>query len=95
MAGQFAGIYSEKLVCGERSGDCTFKHEYVLGLLEKARASVQQCLLALPSDDSWLICVRTYGRAGNPECGVWAARKHSAAKGVLGLTLAALEKAAC
>lgn len=75
------------------NGDPVFMHPYVQGLLQTARKKVLTALGELPAEDRWLICVRTYGRAGNPEHGNWEKRRFKAGRGVLGLTLAALAKA--
>lgn len=80
---------------GERRGDRIFKHEFVKGLLKKAQQAVEKTLAAQPLDDQWIICVRTYGRAGNPTptSDVWPKRHGLAGRGVAGFTLAALETA--
>jgi len=51
---------------GEGHGDGVFQHPYVECLLRVARRQVSQALAEQPEDDRWLICVRTYGRAGEP-----------------------------
>jgi hypothetical protein len=49
---------------GDACGDAVFRHEYVQCLLDVARDRVRQALASQPVADQWLICVRTYGRAG-------------------------------
>eukprot|EP00746_Dinoflagellata_sp_MGD_P013597 gnl/MRDRNA2_/MRDRNA2_129444_c0_seq1.p1 gnl/MRDRNA2_/MRDRNA2_129444_c0~~gnl/MRDRNA2_/MRDRNA2_129444_c0_seq1.p1 ORF type:complete len:800 (-),score=198.46 gnl/MRDRNA2_/MRDRNA2_129444_c0_seq1:23-2422(-) len=47
-------------------GDSVFRHPFVQCLLDVARQRVLQVLedQPAPEEDRWLICVRTYGRAG-------------------------------
>lgn len=42
------------------------EHPFVQSLLEAAREQVRDALSRQPDGDRWLICVRTYGRAGEP-----------------------------
>merc|ERR1740133_365478 len=61
--------YSQALESGELRGDRTFQHKFVQCLLSAARRRVKEALQQCRTefgDDDWLICVRTYGRAGNP-----------------------------
>merc|ERR1712232_10093 len=51
---------------GEHHGDSVFQHPYVQCLLDIARQQVSDALAKQPESDRWLICVRTYGRAGDP-----------------------------
>ncbi|CAK0859680.1 unnamed protein product, partial [Prorocentrum cordatum] len=73
---------------GQLAGDQVFAHPFVQDLLRTARGRVAAALGAV-EEPRWLICVRTYGRAGNPEG--WTPRTGRAARGLLQLTLAALE----
>jgi len=86
-------IYSSVLRRGQLRGDPVFSHPYVRCLLEAARAHVREVLAQLPEPDSrkWVLCVRTYGRSGNPPG--FPCRTGKSRKGVVQLTLAALEQA--
>ena len=81
---------------GPGRGDQVFQHQYVQELLLRAQDQVEG-FIALAEQEretrtsSWLICVRTYGRAGNPRG--WPDRTGKQAMGILQLTLAALERA--
>eukprot|EP00927_Polykrikos_kofoidii_P036797 TRINITY_DN31041_c0_g1_i1.p1 TRINITY_DN31041_c0_g1~~TRINITY_DN31041_c0_g1_i1.p1 ORF type:complete len:638 (+),score=89.93 TRINITY_DN31041_c0_g1_i1:32-1915(+) len=59
-----AEIYAGAAATGPTHGDSVFAHPYVKCLLEVARSRVREVLAAQPEDDRWLVCVRSYGRAG-------------------------------
>ena len=88
-------VYGRKLRRDERNGDQVFQHQFVRCLLEGAQQQVTAALAEVAAEDAdnWLICVRTYGRSGNPTYGEWPWRTGTAADGLPLLTLRALEEA--
>ncbi|CAE8718733.1 unnamed protein product, partial [Polarella glacialis] len=74
------GNSSSALEAGERHGDQVFRHPLVQSLLGAAR---ERALAQQPEGDQWLICVRTYGRAGNPRHGDWERRASPRARGLI------------
>merc|ERR1712151_809009 len=66
-------VYKEKPSGAAKNGDQVFQHPFVQCLLHAAREQVQAALadVAAMNAGKWLICVRTYGRSGNPMCGEW------------------------
>lgn len=58
--------YVDGLAPGPSHGDSVFEHPWVQSLLQAARGRVKQALDQQPGlqDDKWLICIRTFGRAG-------------------------------
>eukprot|EP00928_Gymnodinium_smaydae_P046556 TRINITY_DN31017_c0_g1_i1.p1 TRINITY_DN31017_c0_g1~~TRINITY_DN31017_c0_g1_i1.p1 ORF type:complete len:631 (-),score=98.87 TRINITY_DN31017_c0_g1_i1:62-1954(-) len=93
---KFADVYTAQRTAQELRGDEVFRQPCVQALLRKARAQVAHALSEQPASDTkrWLICIRSYGRAGNPEDGsAWTRRSGIAGKGLRHLTIAALERA--
>eukprot|EP00930_Biecheleria_cincta_P055406 TRINITY_DN4172_c0_g1_i2.p1 TRINITY_DN4172_c0_g1~~TRINITY_DN4172_c0_g1_i2.p1 ORF type:complete len:664 (+),score=94.18 TRINITY_DN4172_c0_g1_i2:48-2039(+) len=84
--------YAGHLEPGEHQGDQVFRHPFVQSLVQAARLRVEQELSKQPKADRWLICIRTYGRAGNPSHGSWDRRIGCRARGIYQMTLAALER---
>mmetsp|Transcript_47410 Transcript_47410/g.88287 ORF Transcript_47410/g.88287 Transcript_47410/m.88287 type:complete len:690 (-) Transcript_47410:69-2138(-) len=53
----------------EKHGDSVFQHPYIRCLLDVARSQVRKSLenQRCKDEEKWLICVRTYGRAGEQQ----------------------------
>jgi len=88
-------VYDRKSTSDPRNGDQVFRHPFVQCLLQAARQQVHAALADVSADNAgnWLICVRTYGRSGNPTRGEWPWRTGLADEGLPHLTLRALEEA--
>ena len=76
-------------------GDVVFACPFTDLLLATARRRVQHHLdqFEAAGRQPWLICVRNFGRSGNPEQGRWPYRHELCGRGLLEWTLATLVKA--